>query len=89
MKEWYGEDKVAFVKIDGNKIRKLADMYKVPSYPFFVGVVPNTNGKTFSAFKYSPRNYDTMKKWMLEIMGNTPLRSSVQTETVPEQSNFQ
>lgn len=47
MTEWYGAEKVAFVKIDGTKIRKLADLYSVPSYPHFVGVLPNTNGKSF------------------------------------------
>lgn len=59
------------MKIDGNKIRKLQDLYKVPSYPHFVAVIPNTQGKTYTAFKYSPRNYDTLKKWMLEVLGDT------------------
>lgn len=72
MNVMYGKDKVAFVKIDGNSLRRLSDMYKVPSYPHFVAVIPNSAGKTYTAFKYSPRNYDTLKQWMLEIMVDVP-----------------
>ena len=40
MTSWYGEDKVAFLKVDGNKVRKLVELYKVPSYPSFIAVIP-------------------------------------------------
>eukprot|EP00347_Sterkiella_histriomuscorum_P004168 403361493 len=78
MNAWYGTDKVAFLKVDGVKIKKLSEMYKVPSYPHFVVVIPNTQGKTYTAFKYTPRNYDTLKKWMLEVMGDTKMISTPQ-----------
>jgi thiol-disulfide isomerase/thioredoxin len=42
MNTWYGPEKVAFIKVDGNKIRKLQELYKVPSYPSFVAVIPNS-----------------------------------------------
>lgn len=70
----YGADKVAFIKVDGNKIRKLSELYKVPSYPYFVAVIPNTQGKTYSVFKTQPRNYDTIKQWMLDILVTTPTK---------------
>ena len=50
MTAWYGNDKVAFLKIDGNDLKRLSSMYKVPSYPYFVAVIPNTGGKTYSSF---------------------------------------
>ncbi|CDW79110.1 protein disulfide [Stylonychia lemnae] len=88
MNEWYGEEKVEFIKVDGNKIKKLQELYKVPSYPYFVAVVPGTNGKTYSAFKYQPRNYDTLKKWMLEVMATTPMKDQTPSSVVAEESTY-
>ena len=71
---WYGPERVVFIKIDGHKNRKLSDLYKVKSFPAFTAAAPNTEGKPFGYFTYQPRSYDTLKKWMLEVMGNTPMR---------------
>lgn len=75
MTSLYGEDQVAFIKIEGPKNQKLQELFKVPSYPHFAAVAPNTGGKPYSIFKYAPRNYDTLKKWILEVMGDTPLKA--------------
>jgi hypothetical protein len=45
--------------------------------------MPNTNGKKYNKFAYSPRGYDSLKKWMLEVMGNTPLHEESQSITSP------
>ena len=81
MHNWYGPEKVEVIKIDGQKNRKLADQFKVKSYPSFAAAAPNTGGKPFSFFSYQPRSYDTLKKWMLEVMGTTPMRQSSQEST--------
>jgi hypothetical protein len=69
---WYGPDKVAVLKIDGQIVSDIARKYSVPSYPYFIHISPNSNGKLQSVYKYAPRNYDTLKRWFLESMGNTP-----------------
>lgn len=75
MMHWYGPEKVAILKVDGQLVREMSKRYQVKGYPSFIAIGPNTNGKLLNVFSYSPRNYDTLKKWMIETMGNTPLRT--------------
>jgi hypothetical protein len=71
---WYGEDKVAFFKIDGNLIPSIARKYHVAHFPYLIYIAPNTNGEMSSAFNANPRNYDTFKKWIIEsLKDETPL----------------
>lgn len=73
MNEWYGPEKVVILSIDGPENPELAQLFNVNGYPHFHSVLPNTQGKPYTMFNYNPRNYFTLKKWMLEIMGDTPL----------------
>jgi thiol-disulfide isomerase/thioredoxin len=78
--DMYGADKVEFVKIDGPKNSKLANLFAVKGYPSFQAVAPSSKGKPYSVFTYSPRNYDTLKTWMFEVLGNTPMREEETVE---------
>ena len=71
MFEFYGTEKIAIVKIDGMQLRQISQKYKVPGYPHFIALLPGTHGQKYSVYKYAPRNYNTLKKWMLEVMGET------------------
>ena len=44
MIEWYGPEKVLFLKIDGPHNRDVAFKFKVNSYPAFFSILPNTQG---------------------------------------------
>lgn len=68
MTEWFGKDKVAFLKVDGNLVPALSRLYDVPYYPYFVYIAPQTDGEVKSVFNRSPRDYDNFKAWMLESL---------------------
>ena len=72
MTKWYGADQVAFLKIDGTKVKDFSRRYKISSYPKFIALYPNKEGLEFTVFRASPRDYDQFKKWMVGIMGDTP-----------------
>ncbi|CDW79892.1 thioredoxin domain-containing protein [Stylonychia lemnae] len=74
MTEWYGPEQVLFLKIDGPYNRDISFQFRVGGYPTIYSVLPNTNGAPHQQFSAFPRNYDNLKKWMLEIMGSTPMR---------------
>lgn len=61
-------DKVAFIKIEGPAIRQFAQRYKVSSYPKFIALQPGTNGDRYSIFGGAKRNYDTLKKWIYDLL---------------------
>ena len=77
MISWFGPEQVAILKVDGQIVSDMSRKYNVPSYPSFIHISPDTNGKLQSVYKYAPRNYETLKKWMLESMGNTPTLAGV------------
>ena len=74
MTEWYGPEKVLFLKIDGPHVRDISQRFGVNAYPAFFSVQPNTMGSPHKEFQYHPRNYENLKKWMLEEMGDIPMR---------------
>ena len=69
--EEYGEDKVAFLKINGPNIKPLAQRYNVRSYPKIIGVAPNKEGTSFNTFN-GDRDFKTMRKWMVGLLGPAP-----------------
>jgi thiol-disulfide isomerase/thioredoxin len=78
MNQLYGKDKVAFIKVEGPKNRKLVELFGVKSYPTFAAVAPRTGGVPASIFHYTPRNYDTLRKWMIEVIGEMPQQAQQQ-----------
>ena len=68
---WYG-DQIVFLKVDGDEVFQIPMFYQVGEYPFFISIKPNTGTNMASRFRYNPRNYNTMKKWILEVLGDTP-----------------
>lgn len=71
MTQIYGPDKVAFIKVNGPKVHALADLFGVSGYPTFHSVTPSSNGQPFKKFKYNPRNYDTLRQWMEEVISGS------------------
>jgi hypothetical protein len=45
MERWYGKEKVAFLKVDGNIVWEIAMRYRIQAYPHFIAIAPNTNGE--------------------------------------------
>ena len=69
----YGEENVAFLKVDGTKLYEVSNKYSVQSYPTFIYVTPNTKGMKAVSFRGN-RTYSSMKRWMLNLLkGLTPL----------------
>ena len=42
MELWYGTDKVAFLKIDGQIVWEVANKYRVQYFPHFTAIAPDT-----------------------------------------------
>ena len=61
------------MKVDGNLVQEVSYRYQVMYFPHFVAIKPNTNGAEASHFRNGMRNYDTLKEWVLEVMGDTPI----------------
>jgi hypothetical protein len=40
MTKWYGSESIAFIKIDGTRIREFSRRYKISSYPKFLVIYP-------------------------------------------------
>jgi hypothetical protein len=40
MYEWYGKDKVEFLKIDGNIAHRISNFYNVNAYPLIFAIKP-------------------------------------------------
>ena len=40
MTKWYGTESIAFIKIDGTRIREFSRRYKISSYPKFLVIYP-------------------------------------------------
>lgn len=59
----YGEEQVAFLKVDGTSIYQVSDKYQVSSYPTFIYVKPNTRGLKAVMFR-GDRTYQGMMQWM-------------------------
>lgn len=70
MINWFGNDKIAFFKVDGNLVNAIARRFQIPYYPYIIYIKPNTNGREGDEFTKSPRNYDTIKRWLFELMEN-------------------
>jgi len=62
---------VAFLKIDGTKVKDFSKRYKISSYPKFLAIYPNKEGLEYTVFRSSPRDYNEFKKWMVGVMGKT------------------
>jgi hypothetical protein len=73
LERWYGKDQVAFLKVDGNLVQELSFRYQVMYFPHFVAIKPKTNGAEASQLRNGVRNYDTLKEWVLSVMGDTPI----------------
>ena len=85
MNTWYSPDTFVIIKIDGQQHRKVGKRYGLKSYPAFYSLEPGVNGTLQSQFKLKPRKYETLKKWMLEMMGDTPMLAQVEIpETIDE-----
>jgi thioredoxin-related protein len=59
----YGDQNVAFLKVDGQNIYQVSNKYGVESYPTFVYVKPNTKGLKAVMFR-GDRTYAGMMSWM-------------------------
>jgi hypothetical protein len=65
MEATYGLDQVVIFKINGWETPILAQAFRVPYYPFFLYIAPNTpTCSPASYFNRDPRNYDNMIAWM-------------------------
>ena len=49
--------------------KSLSSKYNIQSYPSIVYIAPNTNGTIGTFFDRNPRNYESLKKWILDSMG--------------------
>ncbi|TNV76420.1 hypothetical protein FGO68_gene10586 [Halteria grandinella] len=76
VERWYGPDKVAFIKIDGQLVSDVASRYQVMYFPHFTAIKAGTNGQEHSHFRNAVRNYETLKEWVVEVMGDTPIVDS-------------
>ncbi len=72
MTKWYGTESIAFIKVDGTRVREFSRRYKISSYPKFLVIYPGTDGSEYSIFKAPSRDYANFKKWMLDVVGDTP-----------------
>ena len=70
--EEYGDQNVAFVKIDGTSLYQAASKYGVESYPTFIYVKPGTKGNKAIVFKAN-RTFEAMKSWMKKILKDVPV----------------
>ena len=66
---WYGADQVAFLKVDGQIIWELAQRYQVMYFPAFIAIAPKS-AEAKSVFKNPQRNYETLKMWLSEVIGD-------------------
>lgn len=71
--EMYGPEEVAFLKVNGQVVTSISSKYKVHSYPKFIALKPNSEGNRYEVFGGATRTYENLRKWMLDLMGNTPL----------------
>jgi thiol-disulfide isomerase/thioredoxin len=66
----YGSEQVGIYKINGWETPILSQAFRIPYYPFFLYIAPNTPTCSPSAyFNFEDRTYDTMLKWMLDSAG--------------------
>ena len=68
---WYGSDQIAFLKIDGQIVYELSQRYSVMSFPTFLVIAPNSGAEIKSQFRHPQRNYETLKDWLIEIIGDS------------------
>lgn len=87
--EWYGPEKVDFVAVDGPNAREFGVYFQAYSYPTFTSVIPEKGAVPHLRFSTSPRNYETLKAWALQVMGNTPLRPGVRLPNQEEDRKLQ
>ena len=66
---WYGVDQVAFLKVDGQIIWELAQRYQIMKFPAFIAIAPKS-AEAKSVFKNPQRNYETLKMWLSEVIGD-------------------
>ena len=59
---------MVFLKINGPQVRQLADLFGIKGYPSIAAVTPASYGKPYSFFSSSPRDYETIKKWMVKVL---------------------
>lgn len=58
-----------FIKVDGAKAGKeIASMYRIPSYPKFMVIHPNSNNGKLIDFFDDDRTASSFKKWAKAIM---------------------
>lgn len=65
LKEWYGEDQIEVIKVDGSLARDISGKYGIESYPKLMVIYPNSDGNTMNIFKEKERTFETMKYWAL------------------------
>ena len=73
---WFGNETIAFLKVDGQLVWQLSQRYQVIYFPHFVAIAPGKNGDELTHFKGSDRNYQTLKQWVLEFMADVPLKTT-------------
>ena len=76
MESWYSKDQVAFIKVNGQFVWELSNMYRVREFPYFIAIDPSKGGAEKSVFRSNSRTYDSFKWWMIETMGEVPLRTN-------------
>jgi len=82
MREEYGEDQVEFIKVDAKSGRDITSRYGISSYPTFMAIHPNSNGKLIDFFEEGTRTLRTFKKWATGLMKINPL--SKQEEVIAQ-----
>ena len=65
LKEWYGEDQIEVIKVDGGVARDISGKYGIESYPKLMVIFPNSEGNMINIFKEKERNYENFKQWAL------------------------
>lgn len=81
METTYGLDQVAIFKVNGWETAILAQAFRVPYYPFFLYIAPNTpTCNPTSYFSNDQRTFDTMLQWMLESAGHSLVKKEVPRE---------
>jgi thioredoxin-like negative regulator of GroEL len=77
----HGHGNVAFLKVDGQRIRALSQRYKISSYPKFIAVKGGSDGNRYEVFGGSSRTYDNLRQWVLGLMGSSASHHATLAET--------
>ncbi|TNV85515.1 hypothetical protein FGO68_gene5934 [Halteria grandinella] len=81
MLQTYGEEQIAIFKVNGWETAILSQAFRVPYYPFFLYIAPNTPSCAPSSyFNNDQRTFETMLQWMIESAGHNLVKKEMPKE---------